>query len=106
VPTIKAPTPAPAATPKSSKQKRSKIVKMALRPELLVRFPSDGSKKRKLQVNDSDRPNKRQSLEPNGFNSSGGKSGLVSVDKSGIGEHARFIVKMRFGKGVRLPVEK
>jgi transcription initiation factor TFIID subunit 2 len=97
VPTIKAPTPAPAsATPKPPKQKRSKIVKLSLRPELLARFKNE--RKRKLQVNDSDRPLKRQSLEPNGV-----RNGLVQVDKYG-GDKPRLIVKIKVGKG-KLPVE-
>jgi transcription initiation factor TFIID subunit 2 len=66
-----------------------------LRPELLARF----NKKRKLGVDDSERPSKRQSLEPNGLlNGSGGgskKSGVVSVDRSG----GRLLLKMSFGKG-------
>lgn len=66
-----------------------------------MRFTGEGAKKRKLQVNDSERPSKRQSLEPNG---SGGKSGLVSIEKGGIGEVARLVVKMKI-KGGRLPVE-
>jgi transcription initiation factor TFIID subunit 2 len=94
VPTIKAPTPA-SATPKPPKQKRSKVVKLSLRPELLARFTNE--RKRKLQVDD-DRPSKRQSLEPS-------RSGLVKVEKSGGGdERKRLVVKIRVGKG-KLPVE-
>ncbi|KAH5052301.1 transcription initiation factor TFIID subunit 2 [Parastagonospora nodorum] len=97
VPTIKAPTPASSsATPKGPKQKR-KIVKLFLRPELLARFTND--RKRKLQVDDSDRPLKRQSLEPK----SGRKTGLVQWDKYG-GDKPRLIVKMKVGKG-KLPIE-
>lgn len=100
--TIKAPTPTSsassvtlaAATPKSSK-KKSKIVKLALRPELLARF----NKKRKLASDDSERPSKRQSLEPNGLlnrsGSASSKSGLVSVDRSG----GRLLLKMSLGRG-------
>ena len=100
VPVIKAPMPAPAA-PKQAKSKKSKLVKLSLAPELLSRFANEGSRKRKLQVDDSERPNKRQSLEPNGVVH--GKSRLVSVEKHG-GDRPRLIVKMKLGKG-KLPVE-
>jgi len=91
VPVIKAPAPAPA--PPKQKLKRSKVVKLGLRPELLTQFASEGNKKRKLQVDDSDRPSKRQSLEPNGVLNGSGKSGLVAVEKRG----ERLLVKMRIG---------
>ncbi|OAL07695.1 hypothetical protein IQ06DRAFT_238860 [Phaeosphaeriaceae sp. SRC1lsM3a] len=105
IPTIKAPTPSSSASsstiavaaPKPSKPKKSKIVKLALRPDLLAQFAS--GKKRKLGVDDSERPSKRQSLEPNGVLTAGGagikKSGLVSVDRTG----GKLLVKMKFGKG-------
>jgi transcription initiation factor TFIID subunit 2 len=92
--------PAPAAS-KQAKSKKSKLVKLSLAPELLSRFANEGSRKRKLQVDDSERPNKRQSLEPNGVVN--GKRQLVSVEKHG-GDRPRLIVKMRLGKG-KLPVE-
>jgi transcription initiation factor TFIID subunit 2 len=94
IPTIKAPPPTSAA-PRPPKVKRSKVVKLRLRSELLARFPNDAGKKRKLQVADSERPHKRQSQEPNG--SSHRKSGLVSVDKRG-GDRPRLIVKMKVGR--------
>ncbi|KAF2831079.1 hypothetical protein CC86DRAFT_366553 [Ophiobolus disseminans] len=90
IPVIKAPPPAP-APPKQ--KKRTKIVKLRLRPALLARFTKD--KKRKLQVDDSDRPSKRQSLEPNGVLRAGAaKSGLVAVEKRG----ERLVVKIRVGR--------
>ncbi|KAH8732971.1 hypothetical protein GQ44DRAFT_766043 [Phaeosphaeriaceae sp. PMI808] len=96
IPTIKTPAPA-AATPKP-KPKKSKIVKLSLAPALLARFGKDTNKKRKLGVNESDRPNKRQSLEPSGvLKSSSGKKGLVVIEKSG-GDKPKLIVKMKVGK--------
>jgi transcription initiation factor TFIID subunit 2 len=73
---------------------------LALRPELLARFTNE--RKRKLQVDDGDRPSKRQSLEP----SANGKSGLVKVEKYGgvDGKRKRLVVKMKIGRG-KLPVE-
>ncbi|KAH7076373.1 hypothetical protein BKA63DRAFT_281344 [Paraphoma chrysanthemicola] len=99
MPVIKAPTPA--AAPKQSKSKKSKIVKLSLAPELLSRFANEGTRKRKLQVADSERPNKRQSLEPNG--AANGTSRLVRVEKHG-GDRPKLMVKMKIGKA-RLPVE-
>lgn len=96
-PIIKAPTPAP----KQSKSKKSKIVKLRLAPALLARFPVEAGKKRKLQVNDGDRPSKRQSLEPSSVLNGTGKSGLVTVDKI-PGDKPKLIVKMKFSKG-KLP---
>ncbi|KAF2026040.1 hypothetical protein EK21DRAFT_116242 [Setomelanomma holmii] len=101
IPVIKAPTPAPAA-PKPPKSKKSKVVKLSLAPELLSRFANDASRKRKLQVANSERPNKRQSLEPNGA-AMHGKSGLVRVEKHG-GDRPKLMVKMKVGRG-KLPVE-
>jgi transcription initiation factor TFIID subunit 2 len=86
VPTIKTPA-APAAAPK---RKRSKIVKLRLRPELLTRF----NKKRKLGVSDSDRPAKRQSLEPNVAMA---KSGLVIIERHG-GNVPQLLVRCRIGR--------
>jgi transcription initiation factor TFIID subunit 2 len=98
VPIIKTPAHAPAA-PKQTKPKKSKIVKLTLAPDLLARFTNDGSRKRKLQVDDSERPSKRQSLEPNGvLHGANGKIGLVQVEKHG-GDRPKLIVKMHFGKG-------
>jgi transcription initiation factor TFIID subunit 2 len=79
---------------KPPKQKRSKVVKLSLRPELLAQFKNE--RKRKLQVDDSDRPLKRQSLEPNG-----GRSGLVQVNKYG-GDKPTLIVKIKVGRA-KLP---
>ncbi|KAL5113695.1 Transcription initiation factor TFIID subunit 2 [Pleosporales sp. CAS-2024a] len=96
VPTIKTSTPASASsgTPQAPKVKRSKIVKLRLRPEVLKRFTNE--RKRKLQVDDSDRPVKRQSLEPNG-----GKNGRVQVERVG-GERPKLIVKIKVGKAASL----
>jgi transcription initiation factor TFIID subunit 2 len=80
--------------------KKSKIVKLRLRPDLLARFANEGTRKRKLQVDDGDRPSKRQSLEPNG---NGGKKGLVKIERTG-GERPKLLVKMRIGRS-KLPVE-
>ncbi|KAH7399644.1 hypothetical protein BKA66DRAFT_452272 [Pyrenochaeta sp. MPI-SDFR-AT-0127] len=112
-----APSPRPSATPvprpaapstststtKPAKHKKSKIVKLQLASTLLSRFANDGSRKRKLQAGDDERPSKRQSLEPNGvLNSAGGKTGLVRVERIG-GDRPKLIVKMKVGKGA-LPV--
>jgi transcription initiation factor TFIID subunit 2 len=97
LPTIKAPPPASSA-PRPPKVKRSKIVKLRLRPELLQRFKNE--KKRKLQVADSERPHKRQSQEPIGGPSR--KNGLVTVDKRG-GDRPRLMVKIKVGRK-NLPV--
>jgi transcription initiation factor TFIID subunit 2 len=94
VPTIKTSAPTSAA-PRPPKVKRSKVVKLRLRSEILARFTNEASKKRKLQVADSERPHKRQSQEPNGVSQR--KSGLVSVEKRG-GERPRLMVKMKVGK--------
>jgi transcription initiation factor TFIID subunit 2 len=101
VPVIKAPAATPA--PPKQKSKRSKIVKLRLRPELLARFESgvQGSKKRKLLGDDSERPSKRQSLEPNAvLNGGKGGNGMVKVEKRG----ERLLLKIRVGRG-KLPVE-
>jgi transcription initiation factor TFIID subunit 2 len=79
--------------PRPPKVKRSKIVKLRLRPELLQRFTNE--KKRKLQVADSERPHKRQSQEPIGGSSR--KNGLVTVDKRG-GDRPRLMVKIKVGR--------
>ena len=84
VPVIKTPAPSPA--PPKQKLKRSKIVKLNLRPELLRRFQGENGKKRKLAVDESERPSKRQSLDP-----SVGNSGLVRVEKG----DKRLMVKMK-----------
>jgi transcription initiation factor TFIID subunit 2 len=98
VPTIKTPASA-APAPKPPKPKRSKIVKLSLRPELLARF----TKKRKLAVNDSERPIKRQSLEPKGALKASAKSGLVKVERHS-GQVPRFIVRLKIGRE-KLPSE-
>jgi transcription initiation factor TFIID subunit 2 len=99
VPTIKTPHPAPVSKQHKA-SKKSKIVKLRLRPDLLARFANEGTRKRKLQVDDGDRPSKRQSLEPNG---NGGKKGLVKIERTG-GERPKLLVKMRIGRS-KLPVE-
>ncbi|OAL44282.1 hypothetical protein IQ07DRAFT_522503 [Pyrenochaeta sp. DS3sAY3a] len=94
------PTPtASSAAPRQPKSKKSRIVKLALAPAILSRFPSDASKKRKLQVRDDERPFKRPSLEPSGVVN----GGLVSVERHG-GDRRRLVVKIRVGVG-RVPVE-
>lgn len=64
---------------------------------MLARFTND--RKRKLAADDSDRPLKRQSLEP----SSGKKTGLVQVVRVG-GLNPRLIIKLKVGED-KLPVE-
>lgn len=105
-----APSPRPSATPaprtaapsasvaKQVKHKKSKVVKLRLASALLSRFTNEGSKKRKLQSGDEERPFKRQSLEPNGLlNGAGGKTGLVQVERHG-GDSPKLIVKLSVGK--------
>lgn len=93
-PVIKAPTPAASTASKQSKSKKSKIVKLRLSPEKLAKATSgEACKKRKLQVNDSERPAKRQSLEPSG---AGRKTGLVKIERVG-GEVPKLIVKIKLG---------
>lgn len=95
------PTVPTASTPK--KQKRSKIVKLRLAPSLLARFANDGSRKRKLQNGDNDRPFKRPSTEPSSSSASAsGKNGLVRVERSG-GDRPKLIVKMKVGRA-KLPI--
>ncbi|KAJ4355180.1 Transcription initiation factor TFIID subunit 2 [Ascochyta clinopodiicola] len=98
-PRTAAATPAPRSTPvppkqSQSKVKRSKIVKLKLSPDVLARFKSGSSKKRKLQSGGDDRPFKRQSVEPNGLGNGAANSGLVKVEKLG-GEKPKLIVKMK-----------
>jgi len=57
---------------------------------MLARFTND--RKRKLAADDSDRPLKRQSLEP----SSGKKTGLVQVVRAG-GPNPKLICKLKVG---------
>ncbi|CAO2657059.1 Nn.00g058620.m01.CDS01 [Neocucurbitaria sp. VM-36] len=108
VPPPSRPSAPVASTPKEKKSKKSKVVKLRLAPDLLARFATEGSKKRKLHGGLADeRPFKRQSLEPkgvlNGAGGKSGKSGLVTVEKYG-GDRPRLLVKMSVGRG-RLPVE-
>lgn len=77
-----------------SKPKKSKIVKLKLPSNVLVRFKNASNKKRKLQGGSEDRPSKRQSVEPNGRINGATNSGLVKVERSG-GDKPKLIVRMK-----------
>lgn len=85
-----------------SKAKKSKIVKLRLPSEVLVRFKNGNGKKRKLASGAEDRPFKRQSVEPNGLVNGAANSGLVKIEKSG-GDKPKLIVRMKVAR-FKLPL--